>query len=97
MVAAHPDDEVLGCGGLIPRLANEGQEVFIAILGEGLRRVNQNQRRPRPPISKHYKFRVIGRETLKAKEVFHYGLPDNRFDSLQLLEIIKIMEELIER
>ena len=36
IVAAHPDDEVLGCGGTIPRLVKDGHEVTIAILGEGI-------------------------------------------------------------
>ena len=33
VVAAHPDDEVLGCGGTMARLAQEGCAVHIAILG----------------------------------------------------------------
>ncbi len=36
VVAAHPDDEILGCGGTIARLAREGHEVRIAILAEGI-------------------------------------------------------------
>ena len=36
VVAAHPDDEVLGCGGTMARLAHEGREVNIAIMGEGI-------------------------------------------------------------
>jgi len=36
VIAAHPDDEVLGCGGAIARLAKEGHNVYIAILGEGV-------------------------------------------------------------
>jgi LmbE family N-acetylglucosaminyl deacetylase len=36
VIAAHPDDEVLGCGGTIARLAKEGTAVFIAILGKGI-------------------------------------------------------------
>ncbi len=36
VIAAHPDDEVLGCGGTAARLVNEGREVHFAILGEGI-------------------------------------------------------------
>ncbi|MCA1369668.1 PIG-L family deacetylase [Bradyrhizobium sp. BRP14] len=35
VVAPHPDDEVLGAGGTIARLASEGEEVFVAIVTEG--------------------------------------------------------------
>ena len=36
VIAAHPDDEVLGCGGTIARASAEGHDVHIAILGEGV-------------------------------------------------------------
>ena len=35
VIAAHPDDEVLGCGGTTARLKKEGHEVFAFILGKG--------------------------------------------------------------
>ncbi len=36
VIAAHPDDEVLGCGGTIARLTSEGSNVYTLILGEGV-------------------------------------------------------------
>ncbi|AFL51801.1 PIG-L deacetylase family protein [Sinorhizobium fredii] len=35
VVAPHPDDEVLGAGGTIAKLASGGEEVFVAIVTEG--------------------------------------------------------------
>ena len=36
VVAAHPDDEILGVGGTIRRLADEGKMVRAVIIAEGL-------------------------------------------------------------
>ncbi len=35
VIAPHPDDEVLGCGGTIRRFANEGHAVHVAIVTRG--------------------------------------------------------------
>ncbi len=35
IVAAHPDDETLGCGPHAARLADDGHHVHAAILGQG--------------------------------------------------------------
>jgi LmbE family N-acetylglucosaminyl deacetylase len=34
-IAAHPDDEVLGCGATIARLSNEGWKIHVLIVAEG--------------------------------------------------------------
>lgn len=36
IIAAHPDDEILGCGGNIARLNKEGYKIITLILGEGI-------------------------------------------------------------
>ena len=36
IIVAHPDDEVLGCGGSIARLAREGAAIHIMILATGV-------------------------------------------------------------
>ncbi|MCI0437541.1 MAG: PIG-L family deacetylase [Chloroflexi bacterium] len=98
VAAAHPDDEVLGCGGTIARLAQEGDEVSIAIFGEGI--TARYDERGKADAKLLEKLRGCSRkaaEVLGAKDLFTYGLPDNRFDTLALLDIVKIVEELIDR
>ena len=36
VLAAHPDDEVLGCGGTIAKLVDEGATVHVAFLADGV-------------------------------------------------------------
>jgi len=98
VVAAHPDDEVLGCGGTIARLAQEGCDVYIAILGEGV--TSRYQRREEADLSLvkalHSRAQKVA-ELLGAEDLFMYNLPDNRFDTVPLLDVVKIIEELVER
>lgn len=98
VIAAHPDDEVLGCGGTIARLAAEGRAVHIAILGEGLTsRFALREQADRAALEAlHARSRQVG-ERLGARSVSLFNLPDNRFDSVPLLEIVKLIEGQIER
>ncbi len=98
IIAAHPDDEVLGCGGTISRLAQEGHEVYIAILGEGITsRYEKRQQADSSLVNElHGRCREVS-AMLNAKDLFLYDLPDNRFDTVPLLDVVKIVETLINR
>lgn len=98
VIAAHPDDEVLGCGGTIARLAQEGHEVRIAILGEGI--TSRYAQRGQADPSLVEELQACSRKVsqiLGAKDIFFFSLPDNRFDTVPLLNIIKLIEELLKK
>lgn len=98
VIAAHPDDELLGCGGTAARLAREGHSVYMAILGEGI--TSRHHRRESADPSDLKDLHDCSRRVaslLGVKELFQHNFPDNRFDSLPLLDVIKVVEELIER
>ena len=95
VIAAHPDDEILGCGATIVKLINSGYEAHVLILGEGVtsryeKRVLDKQRAEMKDLKQHAQKanKIIGIKDLILKD-----LPDNRFDSLPLLEIVKIIDE----
>jgi LmbE family N-acetylglucosaminyl deacetylase len=98
VIAAHPDDEVLGCGGMMARLADAGEDVFVAILGEGITSRYGARSQADPTLITDLRSaskRAV--ELLGARELFLYDLPDNRFDTVPLLDIVKIVESLVER
>ena len=98
VIAAHPDDEVLGCGGTIARLAGEGETVHIAILGEGI--TSRHARREDADLSAIDDLHADSRQAadvLGAASVQNFQFPDNRFDTVPLLEIVHQLESLITR
>lgn len=99
VVAAHPDDEVLGCGGTMARLAGEGYHVETLILGEGITS-RGNRRNTEANTLKLSSLRHDCKEAnkiLKVKKLTMGKFPDNRFDSVPLLEIVKFVEEVKEK
>jgi len=97
VIAAHPDDEVLGCGGTLARLTNSGHDVHILLLADG----ESSRGGEKHTIdSKLLSARITAAENackvLGCTSVKLLGLPDNRLDGLERLDIIKRIEDFIE-
>ena len=99
IVAAHPDDEVLGCGGTIARHADAGDQVHVLIVAEGA--TSRQQQRDRlqagDELSTLAQAAQIAGSILGAAGVELLDLPDNRLDSLDRLDLIKHIEQHIDR
>lgn len=95
VVAAHPDDEVLGCGGTMARLAAEGHRVSVAILGQGAAaRFAPDSREAAAEVAGLQEKSRAAARILGAAEVRHFGLPDNRFDTVDLLDVVRLLDAL---
>ena len=86
IVAAHADDETLGCGGTIQLLINQGWSVHVVILSDGLRyqgNGNNNIQGAREAC------KVLGVENLNI-----LNFPDQKFDTIAIAEISKKVSDL---
>lgn len=93
VIASHPDDEVLGCGGTIARHAARGDSVRILILGEGATaRFSSENDIVSGATNELEKQARESAARLGVEEISFCGLPDNRFDSLDLLDVVKHIE-----
>ena len=94
VVAAHPDDEILGAGATIARKVAEGDSAFALILGEGqTSRWKRRDQAPETAVSALHHDSVKAAEMIGYTDIYFENLPDNRFDSVDLLDVIKLVEE----
>ncbi len=97
VVAAHPDDEVLGSGGSMARLADEGAAVHVHFLADGVgARATGSGGRAAGPDARALKARrgaaLKACDILGAASVTFGDFPDNRLDTAALLDVIKQVE-----
>src|SRR6266403_300120 len=97
VVAAHPDDEVLGCGGTIAKFSALNVTVNVAFMADGV-----TSRAAAPSV--HARELAARRaaaddalRTLGARAVSFGDLPDNRMDTTAMLEITQRIEALVDQ
>jgi LmbE family N-acetylglucosaminyl deacetylase len=96
LVVAHPDDELLGLGASMHKLIKQFNcKIKVVILGEGI-----TSRSDARDVKKWKKELTVHKQNIKnaAKaigyhEVKTYDFADNRFDSVALLDLVKVIEK----
>lgn len=96
VVVAHPDDELLGLGATMHKLINEyNVKTHVVILGEGI--TSRSDSRDiviwEEALAIHKKNIENAQKSIGYHSVSTYDFPDNRFDSVALLDIVKVIEK----
>ncbi|MBK7000781.1 MAG: PIG-L family deacetylase [Rhodoferax sp.] len=95
ILAAHPDDEALGCGGTIAKLADKGAAIHVAFLADGVVSRTSDTAAQQVELAARRAAAKKACDILGVKSVFFGEFPDNRMDTISLLDIIKPIEALI--
>lgn len=96
VIAAHPDDEVLGCGGTMARMTQEYITVHVAFLADGVsaRKTKAEMDTTETAKRRHAAERAC--TVLGALPPSFDDLPDNQLDTVPLLRIAQKVEALID-
>ena len=97
IIAAHPDDEILGCGGTAAKLISEGYSGSTIIVSEGItsRDKKRNISKRKKELLELKKVASKIANQIKAKFVKFNSFPDNRMDSVNFLDVVKKVENVI--
>jgi LmbE family N-acetylglucosaminyl deacetylase len=94
VIAAHADDEALGCGGTMARLAAEGAQIHVVFMADGVhsrKGSSQNHQKLRREAAEK------AQKILGSERGHFLNLPDNQMDQVPFLTIVKKLEALIEK
>jgi len=93
VVAAHSDDEVLGCGGTLAKFAEIGFEISVIFMTDGVgSRLNQNK----STAESRKEHSLLAAKILGVSSITQHSFPDNGLDQLPLLKLVQKIEEKIE-
>ncbi|NTZ43422.1 PIG-L family deacetylase [Altererythrobacter sp. SALINAS58] len=94
VIAAHPDDEILGAGGYVAKLSAAGEDVHHLILAEGAtsRDDSRNASGRSEEMCELARCAHKAADIVGARSVSLEAFPDNRMDSIDLLDIVKVIE-----
>ncbi len=98
VVAAHPDDEVLGAGGTMLKMAHGGMEVFVVYVATGVSARHQHADEHAENITqKIQELKEDARAAtslLQVRRAFFLDLPDNRLDTVSRMDIAHKLHKL---
>lgn len=90
VIAAHPDDEVLGMGGTIAVHTGQGDDVRVLVVTDG----SSTQYPGDADIRARKEQEALrAAKELGVDDYVHLDLPDMRLDTLEHIEVNKVVEE----
>lgn len=97
LIAAHPDDEVLGMGGTIAKLVKEGKAVNVLIVTDGSSSQYRDSDHLAEIIEAKKKETRKCADVLGVRDIYYGGLPDMKLDCTPHIDINQAIERVIDK
>ena len=97
IIAAHPDDDILGCGGYISKNNNKGEVFKVIFLAEGstCRFSSKDEVAALNEVIYRNNLAKKSLESLNISDYEFFNLPCGRLDQIDIIEINKIIENVV--
>lgn len=111
VIAAHPDDDIMGMGGMMLKHSEKGDQIRVIYMATGItarrssgyknastydiNKKEANKMKKEIKIIQHDAQRACN--ILKVNDIEFYNFPDNEMDSIPLLKIVKVIENEINK
>lgn len=92
VVAAHPDDELLGCGGSLAKLSKDKCNIFTLFFTDG---VSSREKNKKNEDNQRKKNALKSLKIIGVKQSKFLSYPDNALDKVPLIKITKEIEKVI--
>ena len=96
IIAAHPDDDILGCGGMFSKYRDTPVEFKVVFISEGTScRFDENNigsSAVKAEIEKRNNYGAMALEFFNVDKFVYYNLPCGRLDTVPIIDINKIIE-----
>lgn len=96
IIAAHPDDEVLGVGGTVAKLSAKGIECHLLIVTDGSSSQYRGSDKLEEIIASKKRETQNCADILGFKSIHYGGLPDMKLDAVPHVEINQVIEKVID-
>ena len=93
VIAPHPDDETLGCGGTLFRHKEEGDEIYWLIVTE----ISEENGWKKNAVIKRNNEIIAVSKKYQFSDVFHLRLPTTKIDTLRMSDLIVKITDVLGR
>ena len=91
VIAPHPDDEILGCGGVIAKRAEAGDDVWVCIMSEGKRPMYSKEF-----IKEEFREMQIAHSNVGVGHFIRVALPTARLDTIPQYKLNCILTDIVD-